>query len=159
VTKRRFSHFFGKNHEAFGDPGRLLFGIQKGKQKRTGLVLFCGGAAFVVYQFYPLSIGPQYCPSISRPVLFSFPECPRCCQRGFSLSEKHESPQQFAQTLSHELMHLLNLNHRCEKNDPIPDLLPENARNMMFWGNIVPLSQDLDLIQLRGARGSKILVD
>lgn len=82
--------------------------------------------------------------------------------------------QQYAKAIVHELGHILNLGHRVEGPDPAgptaanPSGLAANGifwdglqypptENIMNWQGVQPNSQDLDIIQTRGAHQSPLV--
>lgn len=82
--------------------------------------------------------------------------------------------QNFANTIIHELCHILNLGHRVEGPDPAgvtpanPTGLAANGiffdglshppgENLMHWNNPGNIAQDLDILQARAARRSPLV--
>ncbi len=70
--------------------------------------------------------------------------------------------QEYGNLLAHELGHVMNLGHRGLESllelDPIYDGLDRPDENLMQLSEAPPVAEDLDLIQLVGARGSKTLL-
>jgi len=77
------------------------------------------------------------------------------------LSDAHTSDFEFAGTIAHEFGHSLNLDHRIENPDHVPEwgdrLNHPPSTNLMHWNNPTTLAQDLDIIQAKAVRGGPLI--
>lgn len=71
----------------------------------------------------------------------------------------HTSRYEYVNTMAHEFGHILNLSHRCatSDNDPWDDMVHwPTQENLMHPSNPATLAQDLDIVQAKAARASKL---